>query len=186
MPYYFPISRKVVCVSRRQEIGSSNQITLEGQRSRTEQSELFLRSIFPYRPITFFGRTILRNIFPYRTIRSFGRTFLRTIFPYRPIRSFVQTFLWTIFPYRPIRSFGRTFLQTIFQYQPIISLGASSAEISKRSSHSNGHGPHELKGARSPSLNPTRHSNDLRSHEREGWNLKKKSPLAKVVLSRTH
>ena len=71
-------------------------------------------------------------------------------------------------------------------YRPIISFGVSSAEITKRSIHLNGHGPHELTRSRSPSLSTTRHSNDLRSHERDGWNLKNKWPRAKVVLSRTH
>ena len=40
--------------------------------------------------------------------------------------------------------------------------------------------------ARSPSLSTTHHSNNLRSHERDGRNLRKKSPRAKAVRSRTH
>ena len=83
--------------------------------------------------------------------------------------------------YRPIRSLGRT----IFPYRPIRSLGESPAEITKRSSHLYGHGPHELTRARSPTLKPTRHSNNLRSHERDSRNLRKKSPCAKAVQSRT-
>ena len=139
-----------------QKVGSSNQIALAGPTSRTDQSELFLRTNFLYRPL---------------------RALLRTFFPYCPIRSLRRT----IFPYRPIRSF----LRTIFLYRPIRSLGASPAEITKRSSHSHGHGPHELTRARSPSLKPTCHSNDIRSHERDGRNLKKKSPRKKFVLLRT-
>ena len=98
-------------------------------------------------------RSFLRTIFSYRPIISLGRT----IFPYRPIKSFLRT----IFPYRPIRSLGRTIFRIghsdrsdgpSFFYRPIRSLGASPAEITKRSSHSHGHGPHGLTRARSPSL----------------------------------
>ena len=43
----------------------------------------------------------------------------------------------------------------------------------------------QVTSTRSPSLKPTHHSNDLRSHKRDSRNLKKKSQRAKVVLSRT-
>ena len=129
----------------------------------------FGRTIFPYRPI----RSLRRTIFPYRPIRSLGRTY----FLYRPIRSLGRTY----FLYRPIRSLLRTY----FLYRPIRSPRASLAEITKRSSHLHGHRPHELTSARSPSIKPTRHSNDLISHKRDGRNLKKKLPRAKVTLSCT-
>ena len=40
--------------------------------------------------------------------------------------------------------------------------------------------------AKSPSLSTTQHSNNLRSHERDGRNWRKKLPRAKAVRSRTH
>ena len=116
---------------------------------------------------------------------------LRTDFPTDYLFVSANNILWTDLPTDHLSALANQILRTDLSkdhlpYRPIRSLRVSSAETPKISSHSNGHGTHDLTRARSPSLNPTLYSNNLRSHEREGQNLKKKSPQAKVVLSCTH
>ena len=154
----------------------------------------------PSRPIRSFGRNFRRTIFclvqsdssgglqtdhlPSRPIRSFGRT------SYGPSSVSSNQILRTDFRrtiFRLVQSDPLDGLQTDhLPSRPIKSFGVSSAETPKRFKSFEWSRTTRVTRARSPSLSTTRHSNNLRSHERDGWNRRKKSPRAKAVRSSTH
>ena len=147
-----------------------------------------------------------------RPIISFGWTFGRTSdgpSSSRPIISFGRTLGRTSdrpSSCHPIISFGRTFERTSdgpssFLFNQTLRTEFHTDQISVSSNQIlwsvMGRNPQEnqiirwswttrVTRSRSPSLSMTRHSNDLRSHERDGGNRRKKSPRAKTVQSRTY